>query len=133
VIEVVGHTFELAQDFTGHHLADEDGVRAHVHLLGNSGFEVGDGIIRDNGRAGLAELVVAALELVDVPARLEAEATDEGQGRVHTQDGHGKGAAIFNILPGQIVLVDADGDGRRLRSHLEHGVGDLSVELIALL
>ncbi len=72
------------------------------------------------------------VELVDVPAALEAELADHRHRRRLLQDGDGEPPARLDALVGVVLLVDADRHGGRLRGDLKDRVGDLAVEFSLL-
>jgi len=85
-------------------------MRAHIHLFGDSGFQIRNSVIKDNQSARLTYLIVNHLKLVRVPSRFKAKAANKAKGRPLTENRGGKGSAFFNKIVGEIVFVDADGD-----------------------
>jgi hypothetical protein len=114
------------------YLPNENGVRANVHLFGNSGFQVRNSIVENYWSPRLAYLVVNPLKFVRVPPRLKSKAANKGERGFFTKNGSGEDSAFFNELVAKIVLVDANGNCWGFRGDLEYGVGNLTVDAIIL-
>jgi hypothetical protein len=63
-----------------YNLTNENGMRAHVHLFGDSGFQVRNSIIDDYRSARLTYLVFNPIKFVAIPTRFKAKAANKVEG-----------------------------------------------------
>jgi len=77
---LIGHAgFAFSHNVGVDYLANENGLCAHIHLFGDSRFQIGNGIMYDYRTTGLAYLIVNTLKLIHVPARFEAKAAKRNE------------------------------------------------------
>jgi hypothetical protein len=132
MIIFVGHAGIFIDNFRSDNPADKNSVGTYINILDNLGFQIGDGIIEDYGGFGYTYFIVNALQFVYISSRLEAEASDKRERRGLAENGSGENPAVFDELVGQIIFVNAYGDGWWLRGYLEYRVGSLAIEPVSL-
>ena len=117
----IGHGGVLLQDVRVQHLAQEHGMGGGLHLVDHLADDIGTGIRHHRQEA--LHRVVHLVELIVVPAALEAEGADDAGLGILPQDGDGELPGVLDALVGVVVMVDAYGDGGGFRCDLHGAVG----------
>ena len=124
----VGGRRHVRQRFHLHHLADEDGVGAHVHDLHHVGGDEGVGAPCDCQRAVGGPTAVGKIrELVHLASRLEPEVLEQSEVGLFADDGGRKVPGLLDHIVGKVFFIDRDGDAVGLGGHLHHRIGDAAV------
>ena len=127
MIVAVRHGRILCEFAAVEDLAQKDGVGGRIHRGDDLAGEPRDAAV---GHGELAAHGVRSLsEFIELLGRAKAESADEGGIDALAEDGEREVAALLDRLVRIVVLVDADGDGRRLRRDLHRAVGDAADRL----
>ncbi len=105
---------------------------SNIHLLGNPDLHTGYSVISHYRHLRGAQPVVYTLTLVHIPTGFEAKGTNKRERGILAKGGSRKKAAVFDKFVSQIILVNTDGNRRRLGSYLEKGIGNLTIVFVSL-
>lgn len=130
MVVLVRHDGIVGQHFRVLHPSNEDGVGADIDAVDDVGLKIREGVVEDDWCLGGPKFGGDVLEFIDGPSGFEAKRADEGHRGVLGEDGYRKDLAVLDVLVGEVLLVDADGNGAWLGSDLEDGVGDLPVSFL---
>ena len=124
----IGAGFSLAQDFTLSHFTHEQRMAAQILLGKHLAGEHGIGIL-----VYIIQAITTACnlrkfrKLVGIPTGLHTKMANGLKGYILRKHAHIKAAGIFDHLPGQVPLLDGNGQLCGIAAHLKTGIGNAAV------
>lgn len=129
----IGTRYSLAQDFTLSHFTHEQRMAAQILLGKHLAGEHGIGIL-----VYIIQAITAACnlrkfrKLVGIPTGLHTKMANGLKGYILRKHAHIEDAGIFDHLPGQIPLLDRNGQLGGVAAYLEAGIGNAAVILFLI-
>jgi len=103
----IGHRFAFFDDFSTHHLTDENSMGNCIRLADYFRFDISHRIIGYNRRSGCSGGVINALKFIGFPTRFKPEITDKRKRRILGKNGNSKNLAFINVIVVRFFLLIA--------------------------